>query len=582
MLRSAQLAVPRVTSLRSVMWLGVVCSVALSVIAFGVVVARVVGVTNARHEMNLRMNAALSAHDLRVAALVAQREAPDLAAHERARARETALEIDMLSALDAHERDVVRNAARRLDETVAAWRGEARAGQFAEVIAASTRVRTALEEERKRAYTRFNHQLQIAVVCGVFLGVLAIVLAIVIVVWVLRRTATPLERLSRTAASGVAFPAVNADVGIREVDALARALHSLDVAVRDKEQRLAEAHAEAVDLMRFGEHVQQVVDEDELHDVLARRLTQVSRADSIRTLTWQGTDKQRLQIAHSTTGETKRLHLPILAEPMRCRAVRTLKPVMHDSDSPTACRCPLAPPGGSYICEPLLAAGELVGVVTLQADSPGRFNQRVERKTRAALGFGATALASLRLLAATRERALRDPLTGAYNRAFLAEYLPKQLAAAGRSGAGLGVLAVDLDHFKRLNDTYGHAIGDRALIAAVDAIQREVRSADAVVRHGGEELVVVLADTHLDGAREAAERIRAAIAQIDLPTDQGRAEVRASIGVSAYPDHGRDEAALLAAADRALYQAKESGRNRVVTAESRLAATFDVPVAIAN
>jgi diguanylate cyclase (GGDEF)-like protein len=563
------------------MWLGVVCSVALSVIAFGIVVARVVGVTNSRHQMNLRMNAALSSHDLRVAALVAEREAPDVTSHERARSRETAFEIEMISALSARERDVIEGANRALDDKVSQWRAEGRAGQFADVIAASTRVRTALETERRRAYTHLNHQLDLALVCGVVLGILDVVFAIAIVVWVLRRTATPLERLSRTAASGVAFPAVNEDVGIREVDALARALHSLDVAVRDKEQRLAEAHAEAVDLMRFGEHVQQVADEDELHDVLARRLASVSRADSIHTLTWQGTDKQRLQIAHAT-GERKRLHLPILAEPMKCRAVRTLKPVMSDSESPTACRCPLAPAGGSYICEPLLAAGELVGIVNLQADSPGRFNQRVERKTRAALGFGATALASLRLLATTRERALRDPLTGAYNRAFLAEYLPKQLAQASRSGAGMGVLVVDLDHFKRLNDTYGHAVGDRALIAAVDAIQREVRSADAVVRHGGEELVVVLADTHLDGAREAAERIRAAIAAIDLPTDQGRAEVRCSIGVSAYPDHGRDEAALLAAADRALYQAKETGRNRVVTAESRVAATFDVPVAVAN
>jgi diguanylate cyclase (GGDEF)-like protein len=126
---------------------------------------------------------------------------------------------------------------------------------------------------------------------------------------------------------------------------------------------------------------------------------------------------------------------------------------------------------------------------------------------------------------------------------------------------------VDLDHLKRLNDSFGHAVGDRALVAAVGALQRSVRSSDAVVRYGGEELAVVLVDTDVDGAVDAAERARRAIADVVLPTDKGPVGVRASIGVAAYPRHGADQAGLFAAADEALYRAKAQGRNRVVAAE---------------
>jgi diguanylate cyclase (GGDEF)-like protein len=261
-----------------------------------------------------------------------------------------------------------------------------------------------------------------------------------------------------------------------------------------------------------------------------------------------------------------RINLPILAEPMRCRALRTLRVVSEDVGTSGACRCPLAEVGGSYVCAPMQAAGSTVGVVTLQATDPGTFTSAVQRRVQASLGFGAPALASLRLLAATRERALRDPLTGAYNRAYLAEHLDEKLELATRRGEGLGVLMIDLDHFKKLNDTHGHAAGDRALVAAVEALQGEVRSGDVVVRQGGEELVVTLLDTDLGGAVETAERLRRAIEGIQLTSERGAVPVRASIGVAVFPDHGTAPTALLDAADRALYQAKSEGRNRVAAA----------------
>lgn len=341
--------------------------------------------------------------------------------------------------------------------------------------------------------------------------------------------------------------------------------------LRGANEQLARAHADAVILGSFGEHVQQLTDEDELHATLTAHLRTRSPATDIHTL-MRNASHSRLDVATSTTG-IERHRLPILAEPMKCRAVRTLRPVAADAGSPTACRCDLVPAIGSALCSPMLAAGELVGVVNLQAAKAGAFDDETRQRVQGFLGFASTALASIRLLTATRDRALRDPLTGAYNRAFLDEFLGKQLPLAERRRASLAVLMVDLDHFKRLNDSFGHAVGDRALVAAVGALQRSVRTSDAVVRYGGEEMAVVLIDTDESGALEAAERARRAIEDVVLTTDKGPVAVRASIGVAAYPRHGRDQAALFAAADEALYRAKALGRNRVVAASADEAPT---------
>lgn len=510
----------RSTSLRRILWFGLTVCLVLGIGSFGVVIDRLLALTDARAESRDRYTRAIESRQRLLAAMLEQEV-------ERA---------DAPAAL--HARIAVHRAV--IDDLA-----------------------------RRRSVVVEDHERRIRVTIGAAgaLALLGTTFSVAMVVWVLRRTARPLEQLSRLALDGQAFPAPGDGVGVREVDTLAWALHELDLAVRDREERLAEAHTEAVELSRFGEHVQQIVDEAEFHDVLSRRLVAVSDAHATVTLVHaQG----RLHVSSSAR---ERIDLPILAEPTRCRAVRTLRPVTADASSPTACRCPLVPAGGSYLCEPMIAASELVGVVNLQASWKAHFTERIQKRVRDSLGFGATALASLRLLASTRERALRDPLTGAYNRAFLAEYLGKHLAHAGRRGASLGVLAVDLDHFKRLNDTHGHAAGDRALIATVDAIQREVRSTDAVVRHGGEEIVVVLVDTDLGAATEVAERIRRGIAAIVLESDHGAVEIRASIGVAAFPEHGADQEALLAAADRALYQAKDAGRDRVIAAAVGVSAT---------
>jgi diguanylate cyclase (GGDEF)-like protein len=171
-----------------------------------------------------------------------------------------------------------------------------------------------------------------------------------------------------------------------------------------------------------------------------------------------------------------------------------------------------------------------------------------------------------RLFHGVQDRAMRDGLTRVYNRAYLAELLPRQLRLARRSGAPLAALMVDVDHFKRINDTLGHAAGDKVLVALARCIERQLRASDVVVRYGGEEFTVILPDTPVAGAFVTAERLRAAIAAMtDRDGLPDGLRITASIGLAA-AIKGDDGAQLLPRADAALYQAKRGGRNRVVAA----------------
>ncbi len=163
--------------------------------------------------------------------------------------------------------------------------------------------------------------------------------------------------------------------------------------------------------------------------------------------------------------------------------------------------------------------------------------------------------------------AITDGLTGLFNHRFFQDALGSEVKRASRTGQPVGLLMIDVDFFKRFNDSLGHVAGDVLLRELGRLIRDQVRSTDTVARYGGEEFAVVLPDTRKAGALEVAEKIRTAVAR--APFDGGRA-VTISIGVAAFPDDGDGAQAVLVAADRALYQAKGGGRNRVVAASVAL------------
>lgn len=166
-----------------------------------------------------------------------------------------------------------------------------------------------------------------------------------------------------------------------------------------------------------------------------------------------------------------------------------------------------------------------------------------------------------------RHMAETDALTGAANRRAFMHYLDVQVERSQRQGGPVSVVMVDLDHFKRINDTYGHAKGDVVLVQTVKTIQACLREHDMLGRLGGEEFAVVLPGTPAQAAVDAADRVRQAIAALDFRDDEGeRFPVTASLGVASTDLSGQMETAesLLQTADEALYEAKETGRNRVV------------------
>lgn len=162
-------------------------------------------------------------------------------------------------------------------------------------------------------------------------------------------------------------------------------------------------------------------------------------------------------------------------------------------------------------------------------------------------------------------QASTDGLTGLANRRRLDEFLEEQCKIAKRHDKPMGVLMIDLDHFKRFNDTYGHQTGDLVLATVAEAIQATVRKADLVARYGGEEMVVIMPETRLAGAAQLANRVRSAIEALEVigPSNE-TLKVTASIGVASLnTDQQTTPAQLIAAADKALYEAKAAGRNRV-------------------
>lgn len=171
---------------------------------------------------------------------------------------------------------------------------------------------------------------------------------------------------------------------------------------------------------------------------------------------------------------------------------------------------------------------------------------------------------------AARRRAITDELTGAYNRRFLDEAMPGHIERARNTGSPLTVVMVDLDFFRDINEQYGHEMGDRCIVEVVRVFNGVLRESDILARFGGDEFTILMPEIASAAAMETAERARAEVASIgilkELPgTVKG---ITLSMGVATFPGDGGDMPSLKQAADRALYHAKESGRNRVVSAGS--------------
>jgi diguanylate cyclase (GGDEF)-like protein len=265
-------------------------------------------------------------------------------------------------------------------------------------------------------------------------------------------------------------------------------------------------------------------------------------------------------------------------EPSDCWAVRLGQPFRQPAQTGAASCAHLQSEHprvhDNIQCLPLVALGELMGLLVLDIGVKG--DQRVDAENegyrRIALEQVGLSIGSLKLRESLRQQSIRDVLTGLYNRRFLEESAQREVLRASRLQAqdgrnGLALLMIDIDHFKNFNDLHGHEVGDQVLREVAQVLQHQTRGSDVAARYGGEEFTVVLVDIPAELALERAEKVRADVEKLVLhPSGKVVGTVTISIGLAQFPTHGSTVEALLLAADKALYEAKHAGRNRVVVA----------------
>jgi diguanylate cyclase (GGDEF)-like protein len=259
-------------------------------------------------------------------------------------------------------------------------------------------------------------------------------------------------------------------------------------------------------------------------------------------------------------------------ESTECWALRTGHPHLVAGGDSTARCAHAAGVEGSYLCLPILAQGETLGILHLQmtADAPPLGAVELSFKTTFAGQVGLS-MANIKLRDALRTQSVRDALTGLYNRRYLEETLDRELRRSARAQQSLGILMIDLDHFKNFNDSYGHDAGDAVLRETGASLTKGIRAEDFVCRFGGEEFVVILPTADLEAALARAESLRSKMRDLTI-LHQGKpmGMITISVGVAAFPEHGTSPKELMAAADAALYEAKHRGRDQVVAAAAKV------------
>ncbi|MBP7705019.1 MAG: diguanylate cyclase [Caulobacter sp.] len=275
-------------------------------------------------------------------------------------------------------------------------------------------------------------------------------------------------------------------------------------------------------------------------------------------------DRLDLSLAWGDTREAA----PEFIAPTQCWALKRGKP-HHNLAGGAGLRCEHNQGLDEVVLElPMMARGEVYGLLLIRTDGEDA-RERLDRAAPLATALAdsmSLALSNLALREKLRNQALRDPLTGLYNRRYMEDMLERFTLLAQRSGSAAAVMMIDLDHFKRLNDEHGHAMGDAILRETAGVVAGGLRQSDVACRYGGEELVVLLPDCTLDSAVAKAEVIRS---RIEALSDLHNVRVTASFGVAAMPETSAQAADLLPLADAALYRAKQSGRNKVVAAPRR-------------
>lgn len=334
------------------------------------------------------------------------------------------------------------------------------------------------------------------------------------------------------------------------------------------QKRELEARTESMGLLRsLSYRLSGCVTEQEFVDVAHRFMPRLipNRPGALFVF---GNSRRSLTRLTSWNGETASVDEFLSND---CWALRRGHPhVVADVTTDIVCAHIRHEPAAGYVCAPLSAQGETLGIMYLEAE---------DRKTANAPYFDddlsvltetiALTLANVRLRESLQWQSMRDPLTGLFNRRYLEEAWQLESARAARIGHPIAVLMIDIDHFKRFNDRFGHESGDQVLKMLAEVLQTNTRAGDVVARYGGEEFVVMLIGSALEEAAKRAEILRRAVKAMTVSYGaDALGTVTISVGVATYPDFGGTLAQVTNAADAALYRAKHAGRDRISVATS--------------
>jgi diguanylate cyclase (GGDEF)-like protein len=300
-------------------------------------------------------------------------------------------------------------------------------------------------------------------------------------------------------------------------------------------------------LVNFGQALGRSLDLETIRDVVVQHLPKLSGTDAAWVLLRVGGYWQALTgTARESRRDIERAH-----EQLADRALA--KDGTWASDTMTA---------DGHLCLPMTAGGHAVGMLGIP-ESAGPFTDGRKRVIAMAAALLAISLRNAQLFQETREASLRDGLTGCFNRTHGIDVIDTELRRARRSQMPVSIIMFDIDHFKDVNDHYGHLCGD-AVLASVGARMREVlRGSDLKCRYGGEEFLVLLPETPLEGAKRVADTLRRELADTPVPWKSETVKVTASFGVTTAMPAEIDSQALIGRADAALYRAKDQGRNCV-------------------
>lgn len=215
----------------------------------------------------------------------------------------------------------------------------------------------------------------------------------------------------------------------------------------------------------------------------------------------------------------------------------------------------------SFLGLPLTYEDEVIGILTVLSQQAGAFRYQQSHLLGILTNHAAIALANARLHLEVKRIAITDGLTGLFNHRHFQECLQQEFERLGRFSEPLSLMLLDIDHFKKVNDTYGHPAGDAVLKGIAQILRATLRAVDIPARYGGEEFAAILIGTDSSGAKNMAERLRKTVEKTVFPVDGRPLKVTMSIGISSYPSDARKKEELIEKADQAMYHAKKSGRN---------------------